>query len=309
MSNVVINDTHLINIANAIREKTQTEDRYKPKDMAEAIKKISSGEAEGKFVWEKYNNYKIHDARLYMPFDDNVNDVTGINSPVSVAINSYSDGKFGKSKYFNGSSAYVKIPYTENINIDTGDFTIAFWMKGPFKSENANSVVFSIGDVDYSVNPVAVFGIRMGIYPGGGLFASITTDQTGTGLAIIAGEYTVNASNWTHIALVRKGDVFSVYANGVLVKSVQHQGRMYNRDMVRIGCRIRENGTLESPYLGYLDDLVIVKEALWDGDFTPPTKPFEIESGTLLGYVVSNDSEEYPNKGYLGEEYFIKLNQ
>lgn len=43
MSNVVINDSHLIDIGNAIREKAKTEDRYKPRDMAEAILSIQGG--------------------------------------------------------------------------------------------------------------------------------------------------------------------------------------------------------------------------------------------------------------------------
>lgn len=43
MANVIINDTHLVNIANAIREKNGTEDTYKPGAMAEAILEIKGG--------------------------------------------------------------------------------------------------------------------------------------------------------------------------------------------------------------------------------------------------------------------------
>lgn len=43
MSSVVIDDTHLTNIANSIREKTGTEDTYKPSEMASAISEISTG--------------------------------------------------------------------------------------------------------------------------------------------------------------------------------------------------------------------------------------------------------------------------
>ena len=43
MANVVINDTNLVNIADAIREKNGTEDTYKPSEMAEAILAIESG--------------------------------------------------------------------------------------------------------------------------------------------------------------------------------------------------------------------------------------------------------------------------
>lgn len=43
MANVIINDTHLTNIADAIREKTGTSDTYKPGEMATAIAAIEAG--------------------------------------------------------------------------------------------------------------------------------------------------------------------------------------------------------------------------------------------------------------------------
>lgn len=43
MANVVINDEHLISIADAIREKNGTEETYKPSEMATAISAIETG--------------------------------------------------------------------------------------------------------------------------------------------------------------------------------------------------------------------------------------------------------------------------
>ena len=43
MANVIINDSNLIAIGNAIREKNGTEDTYKPREMAEAILAITGG--------------------------------------------------------------------------------------------------------------------------------------------------------------------------------------------------------------------------------------------------------------------------
>jgi hypothetical protein len=43
MANVIIDDTHLSNIADAIREKNGSTDTYKPKDMAEGIRCILTG--------------------------------------------------------------------------------------------------------------------------------------------------------------------------------------------------------------------------------------------------------------------------
>lgn len=57
MSNVIINDTHLTNIANAIRSKNGKTTTYKPGDMAAAIQNISSGGAtpEKGIVVNEYN--------------------------------------------------------------------------------------------------------------------------------------------------------------------------------------------------------------------------------------------------------------
>lgn len=46
MANIVINDTHLTNIANAIREKTGTNDTFRPSEMPNAIRDIESGGVE-----------------------------------------------------------------------------------------------------------------------------------------------------------------------------------------------------------------------------------------------------------------------
>lgn len=53
MANVIINDTHLTNIADAIREKTGTSDTYKPGEMATAIQAIEAGSGGGEGIPEE----------------------------------------------------------------------------------------------------------------------------------------------------------------------------------------------------------------------------------------------------------------
>lgn len=54
MANVIINDTHLTNIADAIREKTGTSDTYKPGEMATAIAAIEAGGGGGDLPEEAF---------------------------------------------------------------------------------------------------------------------------------------------------------------------------------------------------------------------------------------------------------------
>lgn len=49
MANVIINDSNLIAIGNAIREKNGTEETYKPREMAEAILAITTGGDSGEY--------------------------------------------------------------------------------------------------------------------------------------------------------------------------------------------------------------------------------------------------------------------
>ena len=50
MANVLVEETSLQDIADAIREKTETEDTFKPSEMGEAIRGISSGEPDAELL-------------------------------------------------------------------------------------------------------------------------------------------------------------------------------------------------------------------------------------------------------------------
>lgn len=60
MANVFVEESSLINIANAIREKNGSTDTYKPNEMAQAITDIQSGGGndEYKLMWESIKNFK-----------------------------------------------------------------------------------------------------------------------------------------------------------------------------------------------------------------------------------------------------------
>lgn len=57
MGIVTVNEENLTNIANAIREKNQTDTTYKPSEMAGAIQEIKGGLPKNGFVVNKWNAY------------------------------------------------------------------------------------------------------------------------------------------------------------------------------------------------------------------------------------------------------------
>jgi hypothetical protein len=299
----------LNDIYTALEEKSATIPEQKNLiNVAPAIRSITGGGGDnsGKYVWAKYSDYvkANENIKLLLPFDENIIDSTGNNTPTLIGNNTYGNGKYGKAKYFDGTN-YIKIPYTNETNISNGDFTLAFWVKGPYTTLNANTVFFGDGKVDYTVNKT--YGLRIGIWPDGKLFVNACTDSNGTSLEIIpSGTFTINKTEWIHLALVRKGNIISSYLNGELINSIEYTGSFYNENVMYIGGRIRQDGELDCPLIGYIDDFVLAKEALWDGNFTPTKIEYE-DTGTFEEYVVSDNENAYPNNDY-GDDgfYYIK---
>lgn len=212
----------------------------------------------------------LSSTKLLMNFDGNTEDLTGINTPTIVGNSTYGEGKFGQARYFNGTTDYISMPYTEDINIDTGDFTIAFWVKG---TSTSNIPVFL--SIFKSLNNTNT-GLRCGLNSGK-LFVTFSSAE-GTALDITNNTYPVNISNWLHIAIVRKGNNMACYENGKLVNSVTHEGRLYFGNNVIIGAR--DLNGMTNFYNGYIDDLIITKSALWDSEFTPPNRSL-VQEGTV----------------------------
>lgn len=211
--------------------------------------------------------------KLLMNFDGNTADLTRLNTPTIVGNNLYGEGKFGQARYFNGSTDYISMPYTEDINIDTGDFTIAFW----FKNVNPTKGVHLL-NIEKWVTSSTVCGLRITVQTTGGFAVSFTSELPSTTLSLSTSSSCITTNNvWNHVAIVRKQDILTLYINGKKINEVNHTGQLYFGNKVLIGARLKYNSTgYESMFTGYIDDLIITKSALWDSEFTPPSQPYSI---------------------------------
>lgn len=208
---------------------------------------------------------------LLMPFDGSSADLNGheITNTGDEYYSSIEQGKFGQARYFNGATDYLSTPYTQDLNIDSGDFTISFWAKVSSRFQ----VLISTCKLISSDTPV---GLRIGTYEDGTLFCTASIDASGTPLVISNMEKgLIKFNEWQHIALVRKGNEFALYIDGKKNNYVEYNGTIYNlSSLLIIGAREKYQSGIESYIDGYIDDLIITKSALWDGEFIPPTKPF-----------------------------------
>jgi hypothetical protein len=116
MANVIINDTNLTNIANAIREKNGTTNSYKPSEMANAIAAIEASGGGG---------YEPTDEELTLNF-----------------YNPSSTDGYG-SIFENGNCAWMLREYGDKISIKTGPYLQNIFSYYPYEVFDANITLTS----------------------------------------------------------------------------------------------------------------------------------------------------------------------
>lgn len=141
MANVILNDTHLVNIANAIREKNGSEDTYTPGAMADAIAAIEVGGGEG-FKTARVETYGDEEGAGFGLYDKDEN-------WKGYCITNTAD---------NGLT-------TELMNDETGDIDYTIAVEGDYMTSIADNstgktIDLNIGTENeyvYSSNPVVAY--------------------------------------------------------------------------------------------------------------------------------------------------------
>lgn len=184
------------------------------------------------------------------PFNQTVSVVTG-TPKISTAMSKFG----GSSLYLDGSSS-IKIPNNANLNLGTGVFTIEFWF---YLLSLPSSDAFFLHKMG---TPQQIIAISSGkkVYSGffGGSILSTTVRTAGT---------------WYHVAVVRETEngIIKQYINGVNEGTMSMLGSVDNTGDLAIGSWF-DGGS--NRVTGYIDEFRIRKEAVYTGNFTPPTAPF-----------------------------------
>jgi len=104
-------------------------------------------------------------------------------------------------------------------------------------------------------------------------FGFLCGDTTTTAWEVtLTSTTSVSSNTWYHLAVVRSGNTFSLYVNGVS-ESTATSSVVIADDTSNLLIGVGDTGTT---YLnGYIDDLRITKGyARYTSNFTPPTKAF-----------------------------------
>lgn len=191
---------------------------------------------------------------------ENTGNISKLGTAVGNAKISTTQYKYGGSSgYFDGTGDYIYSNNSSRFEITSQNFTVEFWLRPDNLTGFKNIVRKSTGS-NYAPFTIAQDGdkIRSRCSVNN---TSWAMDQTSS-IAITTGA-------WSHVALVRNGNVFTQYINGVASGTTTFSGSlMTNSSALYIAAA--SDGT--AAYAGYLDDCRITIAARYTSNFTPPAR-------------------------------------
>ena len=215
---------------------------------------------------------------IYLPLDDNTNDMAGgytISGPASI---SSAEAKFGgASALFNSSSTYLTASGSQSAMAFTGAFTIEMWV---YQTATPSGNGYTIAAV----------------HNGSGWLWQLkpTYSRFWVNSSVNARfEETLTNNTWHHLAVVREeaAGVVKFYLNGTLkaTSGTTPSTMVSNRDLY-IGA-YRSTSSSQN-FQGYIDDFRIVDgAALYTSNFTPPTSALGIHSIDPVSLYLPFDSD------------------
>lgn len=192
----------------------------------------------------------------------------------------------GTSLLLDGNSDYVTYPDSTSWDFGTGDFTIEFCIR--FASLPASSAwMVPIGQFEVSKDWYIGLNNNSGVY-------SWIVDDWGASGTIISRTTTVTTNTWYRIALVRSGNSFMLFQNGVMLGAAVTYTDTFAKGAPTVVLTIGRYFT--SGYVdGWIDEVRISKGiARWTSDYSAslPTIAYGTTSYTFSG-LAGNTDEEY----------------
>ncbi len=203
--------------------------------------------------------------------DGSITDSSGENHQIvrgnSIAHSTDAPPKIGSSSvFFNGSNQYLELADSDDWNFGAEDFTLSVWVYptaygywsrifDQFQYGGSDSAfMLHFNTESYNMGTVNFHASRDG--------------RASPNAVWLTSESVVPLRTWTHLAVTRRGDTFSLFVNGTEEAQKTMSGALHNSDHPLI---IGGQSSKDSAFFsGYMDEITIVKgEALWDSDFVP----------------------------------------
>ena len=188
---------------------------------------------------------------------------------VADATQSATQSKFGgKSAYFDGTGDYLSLADSADWDFGTGNFTIDFWVY---------PTAHSVGQYSFAIRQIGNPGFYISA---GGANQKFSFYNYSLSIGI-ADSADIPINEWSHVALVRNGNTWTLYRNGTSVGTpVTNSGAAGDSTGAMYVGGDPVNG---SYFTGYLDELRISKGiARWTSNFTPPTSAYSSTGSTVI---------------------------
>ena len=183
------------------------------------------------------------------------------NAQISTAQSKFGGG----SMAFDGTGDWLVAAATPNNRINTtGNFTIEMWVYFNTVAADQRLIAWD--------NNANNFVIAFYTSSPGNLAYYLSSSGTAWNIAQNISMGSVAANTWYHIALVRSGNVFTPYINGVAGTTTTNSSALFSSTLPFLIGAVGNGG---SPFNGYIDDLRITNGyARYTANFTPPAAPF-----------------------------------
>jgi len=217
------------------------------------------------------------------------------NAQISTAQSKFG----GASGLFDGAGDYLSTPDSDDWNFGSGDFTIDFWLR--FISPPSNDFTILVAQYQDASNRMLLYWDNRDATPNGMSFHFIIGGVLyGFTEPSLASQYSANT--WYHIAMVRNGNNWYIFRNGIQTATTSFSITYSDYSgVVTIG-----GETASAKYLnGYLDEFRVSKGiARWTSNFTPSASAYTADSYTklLLHMDAFTDDDIIPSSGGGGAE-------
>ena len=218
------------------------------------------------FFAQNIPNYVPKDGLVgYWPFNGNTNDESGNgrngkNNQVVESADRFGNAK--SSYYFDGTSSYIEVSNSSNIELGGNDFTISVWVN------NASNIDFYGHNlISKSINTLIV-----GTFDNGSSGLPNTKVNYGVGFDTYGKNYGIypdilQKTGWNHIVCVKTSSGYSFYINSIkftLPYNYMNQSKTDISKALFFGKR--DGGFAGTNFSGYLDEIAIHNRALTDAE-------------------------------------------
>ena len=226
---------------------------------------------------------------LYLPFDSDIQDDSSYGHTVTAFGNaaiSSTQAKFGgNSLFIDADGDYLTIPSNPGFKFEQQDFTIEMFIRPD-----------DVSTTDQTSNVATILDHDQDASTAGAWFALHQNNQalvfsSNNGSNSFTSSNCLSAATWHHIAVVRMGDVMTIYCDGVAVGSASHSYNFSDSTTreLYIGKQVVGSGTRR--FDGYVDDLRITKGvARYTKNFIPPNAAV---GATLNGKNETNTTTDF----------------